>query len=428
MKKTDKVFISLLLLVVLFMNTTGCSRISGTDTINNTDDSPERNTMEYSKVSETKAIESTDDFVESMADFSLELFKKSIDDKENSLVSPLSVSLALSMTANGASGETLKQMEAVLGRSISIDELNEYLYNYVQGLPSEEKSKLGIANSIWLRDDGSLVIEPDFLQKNTEYYGASVNSSAFDSQTLKDINDWVSINTDGMIDKVLDQIDKDAMLYLINAVVFDAEWQSVYNIAEIRDGEFIDIGGKTQSVEFMYSKEHIYLDDGKATGFIKPYAGGAYSFMALLPNEDISLQDYIESLDGPGFLSLLDNPEYTLVNASMPKYKFEYEISMNDILADLGMPDAFEDNKADFRRMGASTSGSLYIQEVLHKTYISVDELGTKAGAVTEVMMVPLNAPLETPKVVNLDRPFVFAIVDNSTNLPIFIGTVMTIE
>ena len=426
MKKAGRILVSVLLLVALTVNTTGC-RLTSIGEV--AEAANLMNGVTANKVS-GKAPDSA--FTVSMADLSLELFKKSVNDTEgssdqkNTLISPLSIALALSMTANGADNETLAQMEALLGSGISIDELNEYLYSYVKGLPSEEKSKLGIANSIWFRDDeGRLKVEPDFLQKNADYYGASAYSSAFDDQTLKDINNWVSKNTDGMIDKILDSIDADAMLYLINAIVFDAEWQIVYEKNDIHDGDFTDIDGKKQKVEFMYSDEYLYLDDGKATGFIKPYVGGAYSFVALLPNEDVNIYDYIDSLDGADFLSTLENAESATVNASMPKFEFEYGIEMKDILSDLGMPDAFDPNSADFSKMGSLSVGDLYISKVLHKTFISVDELGTRAGAVTMVGIAGSGAPMDI-KTVRLDRPFVFAIVDNSTNLPIFIGTVMS--
>lgn len=366
-----------------------------------------------------------DKFISNTADFSIELFKKSIAEKENSLISPISVMLALAMTANGAANETLSQMEEVLGKDIPLEELNEYLYYYVNNLPSEEKSKLNIANSIWFRDDEDrLTVEKDFLQKNADYYNAAIYKSPFDDQTLQDINNWVKTNTDGMIDKILEKIDDDSIMYLINAIVFDAEWKTVYNKSDIHEGEFTTIDGSKQTVEFMNSEESIYLDDGSATGFIKPYYNDKYSFVALLPNEGISIKDYIETLSGEGFLNTVKSAQNTVVNAVMPKFSYDYKIKLNDALKDLGMHDGLSAAKADFSRLGKSSRGNIYIGEVLHKTFISVDELGTKAGAVTKVEMKYESAPAEL-KIVRLDRPFVYAIIDNSTNLPVFIGTVM---
>ena len=366
-------------------------------------------------------------FAESMAYFSIELFKESITDGENTLISPLSVMFALAMTANGADTETLAQMETLLGGSIPLGELNEYLYSYANALPSTNESTLNIANSIWLRDnEDRLRVEAGFLQRNADYYGAATYKAAFDSQTLRDINNWVKSNTDGMIEKILDEIDEAHLMYLINAVMFDAEWQNVYYKENVREGDFTDINGSVRSVDFMHSTEGIYLEDGMATGFIKPYANGGYSFAALLPNEGVPIESYIESLTGGGFLSILQNAQETTVFASMPKFEFEYMIKMNDALIALGIPDAFDEEKADFSRMAVSSDGNIYIDLVLHKTFISVDELGTKAGAVTMVAMTGAGMLIDT-KTVSLDRPFVFAIIDNATNLPIFIGTVVNV-
>ena len=369
------------------------------------------------------------EFIGSVADFSIDLFKESITEKQNSLVSPLSVMLALAMTANGADGETLSQMEALLGGSIALDELNKYLYTYANGLPNKDKSKLSIANSIWFRgNENILQVEPDFLQKNADYYDAAAYRAAFDAKTVRDINDWVKKNTDGMIDSILNEITDDAMLYLINAIAFDARWQSVYYKENVRKEIFTDIAGSTNNVDFMYSAEYNYLDDGMATGFIKPYEGGDYSFAALLPNEDISIETYIDHLTGEGFLDTISNVQRdTLVYASMPKFEYDYGVLMNDALKTLGIPDAFDISKADFNKIGKSSSGNLFISSVIHKTFISVDELGTKAGAVTMVSAGTGSAGPSDPKIVHLDRPFVYAIIDNSTNLPIFIGTLMTV-
>ncbi|TAH70847.1 MAG: serine protease, partial [Anaerolineaceae bacterium] len=344
------------------------------------------------------------------------------------LVSPISVMLALSMTANGADGDTLAQMEKVLGKDIPIDELNEYLYYYANNLPNEEKSKQLIANSIWFRDDEDrLVIEKDFLQTNANYYNAEIYKSPFTDQTLKDINNWVNINTDGMIDKIIDQIDDDTIMYLINAIVFDAEWKVIYTKGDIYQGEFTAIDGSKQISEFMVSGESLYLDDGSATGFIKPYYNNKYSFVALLPNEGITIENYINNLSGEELLKTIRSPEMTVVNTTMPKFSYEYEIRLNDILKNMGMSDGFNPTKASFTRMGRSSRGNIYIGEVLHKTFISLDELGTKAGAVTKVEMKDESAIMDM-KIVKLDRPFLYAIIDNSTKLPLFIGTLMDLK
>jgi len=292
-------------------------------------------------------------------------------------------------------------------------------------LPTDDKYKLGIANSIWIKDDGSLEVNPDFLQVNADYYDAAAYKAPFDDQTLADINDWVKNNTDGMIDKILEQIDPDMVMYLINAVLFDAEWQTPYEDGDVNDGTFNAYDGSAQNVKMMGSDEYLYLDDGMATGFVKNYAGGKYSFAALLPNEGVSIDEYVASLTGEGLIATLANVEQSSVRAQLPKFSYEYKIKMNDALAALGMPTAFTGG-ADFSKMGTSPVGNLFIGEVVHKTYIEVTELGTRAGAVTEVGMKLTSIPMYD-HTITLDRPFVYVIVDNATNLPIFIGTLLSV-
>lgn len=365
-----------------------------------------------------------DAFKNSSADFAIRLFQKTRDDSKNSLISPLSVMLALSMTANGAKGETLTQTESLLGGDIPMETLNEYLYSYIKALPSEKTAKLNIANSIWVRDNG-FTAEKAFLQKNADYFDAAVYKSAFDVKTLRYINNWVKKNTDGMIEKIIDDIDPDAVMYLINTVLFDAEWKNIYKKDEVRDGTFTALDGTKRTASMMYSAEHLYLDDGKAIGFIKPYRNG-YSFVALLPNEDISLSDYAASMTGKSFADTIKNAEDVPVEAAMPKFSYDFDIEMSGALKALGMSLPFDPEKADFSALGYYESGNIFISRVLHKAYITVDEKGTKAGAATAA---DIKATSDTGGLysVTLDRPFVYAVIDDACGLPVFIGAVMDI-
>lgn len=360
-----------------------------------------------------------------VADFAVKLFQNSAGE-ENTLVSPLSVFCALAMTANGAKGETRAQMEDVLG--LNMAELNVYLHAYLENLPSDEKYKVSVANSVWFKDEKGLTIEPGFLQTNADYYGASIYKAPFDEGTLKDINDWVSDKTDGMIKNILDRVPRDAVIYLINALAFDAEWETIYKETQVGDGVFTTEAGKTRDVEMMYCTERRYLDDGGATGFLKYYAGRKYAFAALLPKEGVSLSDYVASLTGEGLISTLQNARDAEVRTAIPKYECEYSAEMSGILTNMGMTDAFDRDKADFTGLGKSEKGGIFINRVIHKTYISVGEKGTRAGAATVVEMDEGAAPpVEEPKTVYLDRPFVYMLIDCETNLPIFIGTVTDI-
>ena len=409
----------LMLICLMLTNVTSCSlggeKVKAADLMNG---------ISAEKV-KGRAADNT--FISSTADFAIELFKKASGNDKNSLVSPLSVMLALSMTANGADGETLSEMEKVLGGTISIDDLNQYLYSYVKHLPSDKKAKLSIADSIWFRgDENRLKVQQSFLQKNADYYGAEIYRASFDEQTLKDINSWVSRNTDGMIDSIIDKIPADAIMYLINAVAFDAEWKNIYTKDRVQDGIFTSINGEKQSGKFMTSDEHTYLDDGKATGFIKDYAGENYSFAALLPNEGVDINDYLSQLTGSSFMSIINNAKDEAVSAVVPKFSYDYSILLNDALISMGMPKAFDSSDADFSRLAASSAGDIYISKVMHKTFISVDEKGTKAGAVTSVEV--RDSAVIISHTVRLDRPFIYAIIDNSTGLPIFIGKFISLK
>lgn len=364
-------------------------------------------------------------FRENQLRLAAELFAAAYEAKGgNVMISPLSIQLALAMTANGADGATREEMETLLGGELSLEVLNQYLRTYVASLPSGEKYKLNVANSIWFRNIPSLTVRDSFLQINADYYGAAAYKSPFDASTVKEINDWVNDHTDGMIPTVLEEIRPDDIMYLINAIVFDAEWQTPYEDAAVMEGPFHALDGSKQTVEMMYGEEHTYLSSDNATGFLKPYAGGRYSFAAILPNEGITLDEYAASLDADELKMLLTEMSSAKVTTAMPKFSYDFELIMDDILAELGMPTAFNGTAADFSRLGHSTDGNIYIGEVIHKTHIGVDALGTKAGAVTMVTMRTESAPSHQ---VILSRPFVYMILDNETNLPIFIGTLASL-
>ena len=414
--KTKRWMVAILCLSVLV---TGMMSLSGCGTTVQA-----ANLMEGIAAKPVSGKAADDAFKNSSADFAIKLFQQTRDGNKSSLISPLSVMLALSMTANGAKGETLVQMEALLGGDIPMETLNEYLYSYIKALPSEKTAKLNIANSIWFRDNG-FTAEKAFLQKNADYYGAEAYKSVFNEKTLRDINNWVKKNTDGMIEKIIDNIDSDAVMYLINTVLFDAEWENIYKKDEISDGTFTALDSTKRTVSMMYSVEQRYLDDGKATGFIKPYKNG-YSFAALLPNEDISLSDYVASMSGKAFVDTIKNARDVPVETAIPKFSYDYDIEMSSVLKALGMTLPFEAAEADFSALGHSDSGNIFISRVLHKAYIAVDGKGTKAGAATAVETV-YTALEEGVYKVTLDRPFVYAIIDDAARLPVFIGAVTDI-
>ena len=436
MKKITLSLISALLLCAIAISFFGCNSMEATDlmegiTPNETPQKPSPKpptasgdpTDKPPVSDEPTTLKAADNAA--ATDFALRLFRASNEKGKNTLISPLSVLCALAMTTNGAKGETREQMEATLG--MPIEELNLYISNYMNGLPNTEKYKLHLANSIWFTDDERFTVNEDFLQINADYYGAGAYKAPFDDSTLEDINNWVKKETDGMIPKVLDEIPPEAVMYLVNALAFEAEWAEIYNEYAVSDGTFTKEDGTKQSVEFMYSDESTYLEDDKAIGFKKYYKDRKYAFVALLPNEGVSVDEYIASLDGESLNALLSNAKHTAVSAKMPKFETGYDVEMSKVLQSMGMIDAFDGNKADFSGLVTSSAGNLRINRVIHKTFISVAEKGTKAGASTVVEVTDESAPMEI-KSVFLDRPFVYMLVDCENNLPFFIGTMMDVE
>jgi len=364
--------------------------------------------------------------INAMADFSMDLLKQSISKDKNTLISPTSIYLALGMTANGAAGETLKQFETLLGkRTLSLSDLNKNYYALAQKLQNVDSGKMKISNSIWYRDDPILQMNPEFLQINADYFSADAFKVDFASpKTVRDINGWVNNNTNGLIDKVINTIDPSTVMYLLNTVLFDAEWRNVYANENVRSGNFKTIAGTNVAADLMYSTENSFVKDDSAQGFIKPYKGDKFSFVGILPNEGIDLQTYVASLDGTKFQDLINSKVTDNVSAGIPKFKYDFKIDLNEPLKILGLTDGFDSKLADFSNMVSSSGGNLFIGNVLHKTFIQVDELGTKAGAVTKVEIRLGNGAMIVHRII-LDRPFLYAIIDNETGLPIFIGTVM---
>lgn len=346
---------------------------------------------------------------------------------KNILISPYSVMQALAMTTNGADGDTRTQMEHTLG-GIPMEQLNQYLLAQRGGMPDSENARFRTANSVWLRDDKNrLVVKPDFLQTLTDFYGSGAFARAFDESTRQEINQWCSAQTDGMIPEMLSNpIGADAVMLLINAVSFDAKWARLYK-REPSDASFTSCTGEVQQAKMMYSEEGQYLSDDRAEGFIKPYRDG-YVFAALLPEQGISAEDYLASLTDERLHEILTGAEFCTVDAGLPQFTYDFDIEYSGILADMGMPLAFTEN-ADFTKMAETATGGLSIGQVLHKTHIDVDTEGTKAAAVTAVVMEQEEAAMEPepPKQVTLDRPFVYFIADAETMTPVFAGVLNAI-
>ncbi|MBQ3125620.1 MAG: serpin family protein [Clostridia bacterium] len=362
------------------------------------------------------AAESAD--AAAMASLALTLLRDEAVSGGNALISPLSIFAALGMTANGAAGNTLAQMETVLGLS------RERLGAVMAALPRDGDATLHLANGIWLRDH-DLTVSPAFLQANADYYGAAARLAAMTDDTRREVNAFIEEETAGMIKNMLEKgtVTDDTVMLLVNALAFEAEWSSVYYRSDVHAGDFTTADGETVKADYMYSAESKYLADDRAQGFIKYYKGRDYAFAAILPNADISLDDYLAGLEGTKLIAMLENAESTMVQAALPKFSYSSTYLLNSALARAGMTDAFDTELADFSAMAESPRGNIFLDYVLHKTYIEVAEQGTRAGAAT-VVAASDGAAIAEPRQVYLTRPFLYLIIDTASNLPVFIGRV----
>lgn len=402
----------LCLVMAVMMLLTGCGRQGNSTQLSK----PEKPTEKLS-------FSQVENLSENVMNFSAEIFSHTAGES-NSLVSPVSLLYALAMTANGADGRTLAEFEKLI--DTDMNKLNSYLAAFTTNMPQSPKAKLDMANAIWFRDNGFTANE-DFLDINRNYYGAGVYTAPFDDGTVKDINNFVKDATDGQIDKILENIPQSTVMYLLNALSFDSEWEEKYKKEQIHDGTFTAYDGSIQTVKMMYSQENRYIEDENTTGFTKDYKGGNYRFVALLPDENTDIIDYVKALTGEKLTNLLNTQSCT-VDVGIPQFESNYDAEMKDILTEMGLGSFFDPATADFSKLG-SAQYNLYVSSVIHKTTLTLDDNGTKAAAITLVSQDEGAAVLpEDLKTVILDRPFVYMIVESQTDIPVFIGTVMTIE
>ncbi len=341
------------------------------------------------------------------------------------LLSPISVALAFGMVEGGADGDTLSQMEAVIGGGNSADDMNALLYDLSARMKNAKEVDWNVANSLWFKDDGTWDIDPDFVSKAASWYDAQLWKAPFDDTTVSDKNEWVNSQTRGMIPGIINNIPDQARMYIINALAFEAEWLNEYLDTQIlEDQDFTNADGSTTKITMLCSNESKYFELNGSYGFLRDYKGGEYSFMGLPPEEGTALNDYIKELgdSGADLSAAIRNIQYGDVVVRIPEFTNDYDIEMSMVLKSMGMADAFDSSKADLTGMMKPVSVDDYqvwIDRVLHKTHIEVDRKGTRAAAVTAVEAVEEYIP---PIYVILDRPFIYGIIDNATGLPVFLG------
>lgn len=339
----------------------------------------------------------------------------------NLCISPYSVFTALSMAANGAGGNTLSEMLDVLGfdgkavadLNTSIKHLNEVL------IAKDPATVFQTANSVWYNTDGFSVYN-DFRDAMNQYYGATVDGLDFaDPATLSKINGWVKEKTHDKIEKIINRIGPEDVCYLINALYFNGKWTTFFDKDETRKGSFTAIPDQIQEVPFMYVKDTFNVIDNSDLQAVElPYGDGSWAMYVFLPPRGTDPGDWCVNELFPHWEQLqqqfAENPQMEIY---LPQFKLENSFELSDQLKAMGMPEAFSD-RADFSKLGP---GSLAISQVLHKTFIDVNEEGTEAAAVTAVVIIRTSFPQNE---IRFNRPFVFVIAEKSTGSILFLGQV----
>ncbi len=405
---------------VVLMGVLGCSQVNG-DTKMTQSQKPGSESSISTNISNVDRR-----LVAANTKFGFKLFSQVIeqDQGKNVFVAPSSIAIALAMTYNGASDSTQTAMAKTLelqGLNLSeINSSNAALKMLLQN--PDPKVQLNIANSLWANQD--VTFNSDFLKRNRDFYQAKVETVNFqDTATSKLINGWIQENTQGKINKIVDKIPPDQMLYLINAIYFKGQWTNKFDQKQTKEYPFYLASGKSKQHPMMsQSDDYRYYENEEFQAVSLPYGKeGKISFYVFLPKKNSSLNDFYNRLN-------LDNWEKWMSQfrkregfVRLPRFKMDYEINLNNSLTALGMGEAFS-NAANFSGIG----NKLKISEVKHKTFVEVNEEGTEAAAATSVGIVPTSAmPSLEPFRMIVDRPFFFAIQDERTGSLLFMGSMM---
>jgi serpin B len=404
----------------------GCAApIGGTDQTTVAQSSKPRNTNPGA------SQETLSTLVKDNNNFGLALYQTLRTEPGNLFLSPYSVSVALAMTQAGANGATLQQMNQALHFTLPAADVHPAFNALQLALNSREKNdqdpkkrdfELRVANAIW--GEKTYTFKPEYLDLLSENYGAGVRLLDFKNApepSRQTINQWVSDQTEQKIQNLLPEgtITNLSRLVLTNAIYFKANWQSQFDAANTKPGDFTLLDGSKVQTPMMYQSHEFGYAKGDGYEAVElPYQSGKLSMVILLPNEG-QFGDIEKSLDGARMQAISNELQIAQVNLSMPKFKIESAFGLADSLKVMGMQDAFDPNKADFSGMDGTRD--LYISAVEHKAYVSVDEKGTEAAAATGVVVGTTAAPAQVVDL-KIDRPFLFSILDKESGTVLFVG------
>ena len=399
-----------------------CSKNDETTQIEPTSDDEETVVDMLPKAVPIKLTDHQKSMVNKSNDFSFRLFKQTNGTNKSRILSPLSVAYVLGMLNDGAEGETSRQIMQVLGfDGKSTKEINEFCANILENLPKvDENVKLNIANAMFVNDHFSL--RSGYKEDLQNYYKAAAEALIFSSSSAADyINSWCDKNTNGMITKILDKTDPAAVAYLLNAIYFKATWTEKFDEKNTKTEPFRKDDGTTVDLPMMHRyAEARYCRNAKHTTLCLPYSSGAFNMLVLLPEEGVTVNQVADMLDEKIWNTNMADMSNYEVDIKIPRFTSTFETSLTDILSSMGMVRPFTP-LAEFPNV--VNEDNLCVSEIKQSAKIIVNEEGTEAAAVTIGSYTTTSVSEPKTAVFHADRPFLYAIQENTSGLILFVGT-----
>lgn len=345
--------------------------------------------------------------------------------EENLFVSPLSLHIALGMLLNGAEKETADEIQKTLKMdAVALADLNAVYKTLINDLPvADSKVSLGIANSVWYRNDFS--VENDFQSVLKNSFESEVTGLPFNDAAKDRINKWASDKTNGRIQKVLDKIQPEHVMFLLNALYFKGDWQTRFDAKKTQDTPFKLENGQSKGVKMMYAESDFEVGAGTNYNAVRlPYANGQFNMTLIIPKGQNTVNEVLEGITGEGWSKLNRGMTKKGVTVGLPRFSLDYSAQLKETLQGMGIKRAFEDS-AQLGKINKLRQ--LYVDFVKQDAYLGVDEQGTEAAAVTTIGIGTTSAGPEQPRYI-CDRPFGLVISENTSNTILFMGRIKNPE